>query len=79
MDDVKVAGDPPPRLLRTAERHRLEQQLLSDAYECLVGIHRLCETGPDDASGRWPRTPRRRAVSGGPQAEAVACSAGGGQ
>src|SRR5262245_36308350 len=74
MDDVKVAGDPPARLLRTGERHRLKQQILSDAYECLVAIHRPGETDPDGASGRWARSPRHRAAPGGPQSEPAACS-----
>src|SRR5262245_42797903 len=72
MGDVKVAGDPPPRLLRTVERHRLEKQLLSEVYECLVAIHRPGETGPDRDSVGRPRTPRRRATPVGPRPEGAA-------
>jgi len=38
MEDPTAMARSPGRLLRAYQRNRLEKQLMSDAYECLVPI-----------------------------------------
>jgi hypothetical protein len=70
MDAPTLRSGPPCRLLRACQHSRLERQLMSDAYECLVPILRCrCEQA-GGRTDRWPAV-RDRQV-------ARACCMGGG-
>jgi hypothetical protein len=59
MEDPTVRARAPDRLLRVCERSRLERQLMSAAYECVVPVVR-CRCGSPQvmpADGRSPRNP----------------------
>ena len=73
MEDPTVRARPPGRLLRACHRNRLDRQLMSDAYECLVPIIKCrCD---EPGSG----TKSRPAVLGlGDVQVRRACGAGGG-
>ena len=72
MEDLTVRARSPGRLLRAYQCNRLERQLMSDAYECLVPILK-CRC--DQPGG----TSFRRAASDLDVREiARACCAGGG-
>ncbi len=74
MEDPTVRARSPGRLLRACQRSRLERQLMSEAYECLVPILTCrCDGFGSGLVDRWALAAERRNGQ-----TARSCCAGGG-
>ena len=73
MEDPTIRAAAPGRLLRGCQRSRLERQIMSEAYECLVPILK-CRCGmPGGGSDAWPGV----SATGDEQVAKAGCAGGG--